>query len=476
MENATSGSLTGAARTLGVVLITLSASLLSLRYGFNFVQTVSMAVFTLVISAALFFWEHHLPVAFAGIAILLICGIMELPDMVAESKLDIILFLVAMMIIVGILKDLGLFSWIIITVITIPGMTARTFVIVACAIGAAMSCMADETTSIIFISALIFQVCDTLNLKPISFVIMAVMAINIGSAGTMLGNPVGILIGQNAVPPLSFNDFMIWSFPLMLVEFTAVMLFMLWNFRREIREMDVRIEERRRMGLALGPIVKVPYGRGLFVLVLLMSLLSLHTNIEDRLGLVRNTMLITTPLLIAGLLMLWRRGHIRKHVESDVEWMTLIFFMMLFVVAGALKRTQVTGHIADGFAAAFQDAPDLLLPAILGISAVGSAFIENIIFVAAFIPIVVKLDQTPLLWALLHGACLGGNITMIGSTANIAAVSLLEKRYWTRVDFLVWLKTGLMVGLLSFLVAWGGLALLAPHMPIRPPPPAAGRK
>jgi Na+/H+ antiporter NhaD/arsenite permease-like protein len=457
--------MTGLARTLSVFLITVGAALLSINYGFNFRQTVSVAVFILVISAALFFWEFHLPIAFAGISILMICGIMDMPSLVAESKLDIILFLVAMMIIVGILKDLGLFSWIIITVITIPGMTARMFVVIACAIGAAMSCMADETSSIVFISALIFQVCDTLNLRPVPFIVMAIMAINIGSAGTMLGNPIGILIGQNASPPLSFNDFMLWSFPLMLAEFAAVMFFMLWNFRREIREMETKLTERRNMGLSLGPIVKVPYGRGLLVLAVLMTLLSIHTVIEARLGLARNVMLITIPLLVAGLLMLWRRENIRKHVESDVDWMTLIFFMMLFVVAGTLRRTEATNIIADGFVATFRNTPSLMLPTIIGVTALGSAFIENIIFVAAFLPIVARLEQMPLFWALLHGACLGGNITMIGSTANIVAVSMLEKRYWTRMDFLVWLRTGLAVGVISCMVAWGGLALLSPYMP-----------
>ena len=466
MENAQpAGPAAGMARVLGVCLVTLGVILAASGFGFNFGQTVSAAVFVMVISAALFFWEHHLPIAFVGISILVLCGITDLEGLVLESKLDIILFLVAMMIIIGILKDLGLFSWIIITVIAIPGMTARMFVCIVCAIGAALSCMADETTSIVFISALIFQVCDTLSLKPVPFVIMAVMAINIGSAGTMLGNPVGILIGQNASPPLSFNDFMIWSFPLMLAEFLSVMLFMLWSFRREIREMDLRLEVRRSMGLALGPIVKVPFEKGLAVLSALMLFLSLHAVIEDRLGLQRNSVLLTAPLLAAGLLMLWRRAHIRKHVEHDVEWMTLVFFITLFVVAGALRQTRATDRIADALSAAFRDSPGLMLPAILGISALGSAFIENIIFVAAFMPIVTKLDQTPLLWALLHGACLGGNVTMIGSTANIAAVGLLEKRYWIKVDFLLWLKTGFMVGVLSCLVAWAGLTLLSPHMP-----------
>ena len=91
---------------------------------------------------------------------------------------------------------------------------------------------------------------------------------------------------------------------------------------------------------------------------------------------------------------------------------------------------------------AFGNRLSLLTPVIIGISAIGSAFVDNIVFVAAFMPIVDKLQQTPLLWALLHGTCLGGNITMIGSTANIVALGMLEKRYRTHVHFGEWLKVG----------------------------------
>ena len=149
------------------------------------------------------------------------------------------------------------------------------------------------------------------------------------------------------------------------------------------------------------------------------------------------------------------------------SWNTLIFFMMLFVVAGSLDHTGVTRRMAEGFAASFGDHPTVLISVVLGISAICSAFVENIIFVAAFLPVVVNLEEAPYLWALLHGACLGGNITIVGSTANLAALSMLEKRYWTRVNFFVWLRTGIVVGVLSCLVAWACLTVMAPHMPTK---------
>ncbi|MFH0910478.1 MAG: hypothetical protein V1918_03065, partial [Planctomycetota bacterium] len=90
----------------------------------------------------------------------------------------------------------------------------------------------------------------------------------------------------------------------------------------------------------------------------------------------------------------------------------------------------------------------------------GSAFVDNIVFVAAFIPVVQELGQSPLWWALLFGACFGGNITVIGSTANIVAIGMLEKRYRSQVRFVEWLKVGAVVGVLSSLFAWGAIALL----------------
>ncbi len=455
----------GIVRTVGMFAMAAVVAFLTHASSLTFEQVMSASVFTLIIMATLLFWNFRLAIAFLGIGCLMMLGVMDLPSLIAESKLDVILFLIGMMITVGVLKDLGLFTWIILTIISSKGMTAKRFVALSCVLGAIMACLVDEVTSIVFISALIFQVCDTLKLKPVPFIMMAVMATNIGSAGTMLGNPVGILIGQNASPPLSFADFMQWSFPLMCVEFVIVFFLLLWLFRRDIAAMDVKLLERRAMGMALGPIVRVPYARSLLILGLLVLLLALHSSMERWLSLPANTMLIMTPLILSGALMIWRHNHARKYIEHDVEWWTLMFFMMLFAVAGTLEHTKVTAALADGFAATFGDRLVVLVPVILALSAIGSAFVDNIVFVAAFMPVVTKLEATPLLWALLHGACLGGNITMIGSTANIVSLGMMEKRYRTGVNFFAWFKTGLLVGAVSCLVAWAGIVLLSPYMP-----------
>ena len=460
-----SGRLGGLARFLTLALVTLATALVARRFGYTMEQTASLATFVMLVAATALYWEFHLAFAFLGVSAILLLNILDLADLASETKLDVIIFLMGMMIIVGVLKDLGLFSWIITRILSMESMSAGKFTFVACISGAIMSCLVDEMASVVFAAALIFQVADALDVRPLPFIMMAVISINIGSAGTMLGNPVTILIGQNAHPPLAFNDFMIWSFPLMAAEFIVVMVVLFRVFRAQIREMNDKMAERRAAGLSLAPMVRVPHNRGLMVLGGLLVILILHKAIEKALGLQPNTMLITAPLLISGLLLVYRREHIHKYLAHDVDWGIIMFLMMLFMIAGALERTGATTRIAHTFAAAFGDSPAVLIPAVLGVSALGSAFVENIVFVAAFMPVVTTLEQTPLLWALLHGCCLGGNITMIGSTSNIVAVGMMEKRYWTKIHFMEWLKTGILVGVISCLVAWAGIALLAPHMP-----------
>jgi Na+/H+ antiporter NhaD/arsenite permease-like protein len=291
---------------------------------------------------------------------------------------------------------------------------------------------------------------------------MAVMATNIGSAGTMVGNPVGLLISHRA--GFTFEDFIIRAFPVMVACLvTAMGVLLLW-FRKEIRELSDRLDERRRQKLDLGPLVPVPYRRGLAIFVATVGVIAAHHRIEMLLGLEENTLLMTAPLAIAGLLMVWRRDRAKYYIGSEVDWWELLFFMMLFAKAGALEHTGVASRIANDFATTFRGSPSVLLPVILGISAVGSAFVDNVVFVAAFVPVVTELGATSLWWALLFGACLGGNVTMIGSAANIIAAGVLEKRHRQSIDFIQWLKVGIAVGVTTCIIAWVVLTLMAGHM------------
>jgi Na+/H+ antiporter NhaD/arsenite permease-like protein len=458
----------------GALSLLLSGGVALLAYNADYTlpQILSCAVFTMTVLATLLFWEFRLAVAFLGIATLFGCNVLTLDRFVESCELPVILFLAGMMVIVGALKELGFFSWIIELIVSRRRMTGLAFSLIVMVLSALLACAVDEVTSIVFVCALVFQVCDTLRVPPTPFLIMAVMATNIGSAGTMIGNPGGLLISHRA--GFTFEDFLVWAFPVMVACLvSAVGVLLLW-FRRDIRALSDALEERRKQKLDLGPLVKVPYHRGLVIFVVTLGVIAFHHRAESLLGLEQNTLLMTAPLAIAGVLMVWRRERAKHYIEVEVDWWELLYFMMLFAKAGALEHTGVAARIATDFASTFETVPELLLPVIIGVSAIGSAFVDNVVFVAAFVPVVRELSSTPLWWALLLGACLGGNVTLIGSAANIIAVGVLEKRHRRGIDFMEWLKVGVVVGLVTCLVAWIALSQMADRMPEHPAHPHDG--
>lgn len=432
-------------------------------------QATACAVFVAIIFGTLFFWGFRLAIAFLGLAVLIFTNSLNIPQFVSSSSLEVILFLVGMMVIVGALRDLGFFTWIVQLIVSMPRLTGWKFTAVTAVASALLACAVDEVTSIIFVSTLIFQVCDRLKLNPTPYILIAVLATNVGSAGTMMGNPVGIYIGNKG--GLTFGDFMIWSFPLMLAVLFATVALMLFCFRRQLREFDVRLKNRLDQGLSLAPVVDVPYKPGLVLITLTILAIASHHPLESFFGLAKNSVLLITPLICAGVVMILRQNRARYYIEQEVDWWTLLFFMLLFAVAGTLEYTHVDRVMAKYFSGVCGTEITALVPFIFTVSAVGSAFIDNVIFVAAFCPVIEQLSSSvkdlPLWWALLLGACFGGNITMIGSTANIVALGMLEKRSGVNITFFYWLKIGLLSTVVAGVIGIAGLLLLEPLMPDR---------
>ncbi len=460
-------------RLLALVGGSAAVAVAGLRVGLDAPQAIACAVFLAIILGTLFFWSFRLSIAFLGLTLLIFTRSMSVPHFVEAAALPVILFLVGMMIVVGALRDLGFFTWVVQGILSIPRITGRKFMVVTAVASALLACAVDEVTSIIFIAALVFQVCGRLKLNPTPYIVMCVLCTNVGSAGTMMGNPVGIFIGTQA--GLTFHDFIVWAFPVMLVALAATVgLTLLW-FRRDLDEFDRRLRDRMDRHLSLVPRIAVPYRRGLLVLGLTLLLIASHHALETALGLERNSVLLVAPLACAGVIMIWKRDRARHYVEREVDWWTLLFFMLLFAVAGTLEYTGVTVLAAERFAAVFGSHPRMLVPAVLVVSALGSAFVDNVVFVAAFSPVVAELGHSvpamPLWWALLFGACFGGNITLIGSTANIVALGMLERQARVHVTFGAWVRIGALSAAVACAIAALLLLVLSPWMPAMAPAP-----
>lgn len=453
-------------KLLLIIGISLGIGWLSRGIGFSFHQSLSVAILSSSILGTLFFWSSRLTFAFLGTSVLLITRTIDIENVIKFSSLEVILFLIGMMVLVGQLKDSGVFAWIVSLILRVKNLTANKFLLFICMISALLACAVDEVTSIIFVVAAIFEICDYFEVDPTPFLIMSILSTNIGSSGTVLGNPIGILIASKS--GLTFEDFILRAFPLMLVCLFAVMAIFRFWYRRQLAELNTRIREFGDNEM-LVKLISVPPERelkvSLAIFAVTLVLISLHHRLELLLGLEANTILLTMPLISSGLVMAWKWKKARDFIEKDVEWWTLLFFMLLFAQAGTLKYTGATDVIARNLAGLANNSHAALTGIILWISAIGSSILDNVVLVAAFIPVIqsftgLSANLKPLWWALLFGGCLGGNITIVGSTANIVALGILEKEKQIHVSFFRWLGIGLLTGTVTTTIVWIALTFL----------------
>lgn len=434
--------------------------------GMNAQQSLSIGIFSASILGTLFFWDFRLSFAFIGTSILLLTKTIDLEHVIEFSSLEVILFLVGMMVIIGLLKDSGVFAWIVSLILRIPKLTGKKFIFLILFLSSLLAGMVDEVTSIIFIVAAILEICDYFEVDPVPFVIVSVMATNIGSAATVLGNPIGILIASKS--GLTFEDFLLKALPLSaLCLLTIIPIFLFW-YRKSIKIFSEQVEKFGANDILI-KLISVPAEKNLkislWIFGTMLVFISLHHRIEVALGLPANTVLLVVPLIASGLVMIWKHHRARKFIEKDVEWWTLLFFLLLFIQAGTLKYTGATVFIAKHMIEATGNNLNFLISSVLWVSTIGSSILDNVVLVAAFIPVVqgfqnLNLNLQPLWWALLFGGCLGGNITLIGSTANIVAIGILEKDKRIKISFLTWFWIGLAVGLATTLVVMAALIFL----------------
>jgi Na+/H+ antiporter NhaD/arsenite permease-like protein len=200
----------------------------------------------------------------------------------------------------------------------------------------------------------------------------------------------------------------------------------------------------------------------IFVAVIIS--LVLDHRLELWFGLEPNTLLFATPILGAGIVMLWRRNEAREYIQRDVDWWTLVFFMFLFAKAGCLQYVGLTDRIADSMlnlaGRANAQIPIVLM---LWISGFLSAIADNVVVVAGLIPVAqtlsIKLGTSAPWWALLFGGCYGGNMTMIGSTANIVALGIVERKTGHLITLGYWIRIGLLASLIPMAIGMGALLI-----------------
>lgn len=433
----------------------------------NSAQTLSATIFMATVIGTLMFWKLRVAIAFLGVVVLLLTGTIDLPHAIKHMSLDVIVFLIGMMVIMALLRRSGLFRWLLGKGLQLSGFAPHRLMFIILLLAAVMAAAVDEVTSILFVTALVLDLSAYFKVNPVKYVISVVLATNIGSSWTVLGNPIGILIALRS--GLTFEDFMKTAFPIGIASLLALtVIVMIWQ-RKDLRLLKDRVKARAGQGdmnivqelagigdkrLFLGSVI-------LFTSVIIV--LALHYRLEVWFGLEKNTLLVATSIAGAGIVMLWRRGEAHNFIQDEVEWGVLVFFMFLFAKAGTLEYVGISDVIATlMLKVAGGENASILTAVTLVFSGVASGAMDNVVVVAAFIPTLGSLTErlgTPVLWwALLFGGCYGGNMTMVGSTANIVALGMLERRVGHHMRFSYWIKIGLLGSLVPMAV--GVVALL----------------
>jgi len=456
-------------RVLAYIVLVGCVALGALWLGWNGAQVLATGVFAGFIIGTLLFWKFRLAFAMAGTTALLATGVLDIPHLIEFASLDVILFLVAMMIVIGFMEERRFFEVVVETALGYLDRRAWLLLTALMALAAVSAALVDEVTSILFMSAVTLQITRHFRLNPVPYVMMVVFATNIGSSATVVGNPIGVMIALRG--GLTFGDFLRWATPISILALSVAIPLSLWWFRSEVRSLDHALQAQRPQEHAVEAERITPGDLWVCLLLFLGTVggLILHSPLETWMGLPKNTMLLGVSCGGAAIALFVQRANARELVERRVDWWTLTFFLLLFASAGTLRYVGVTREIAGGMTAMTADREGWLLFGLTWGSGVLSAVMDNVLAVATLIPVLEDLQglgvfTRPLWWGLLFGGTLFGNLTMIGSTANIVALGILERDEGIHVRFGQWLAPGAAVAIPTLALATLLLYLQLPLM------------
>lgn len=459
-------------RQLAYPIILLGVASSMYVAGLEIMQVATVTIFSSLIAGALLFWRMRLAFALAGIAALMALGLLDTRSLIDFASIDLILFLVGMMIVVGYLEAKGFFSYLLEKITARVGNNPYKLILVLMLMSGLFAALVDEVTSILFMTATVLHLGAKFRVSVIPLVIMTVFATNIGSSATVVGNPVGVLIAFRA--GLTFMDFLQWATPISIIALFVTILLCMKYFSKDIRQLGVAMRVQSTEPTNYGENMDRPKQTS-YKLTWLLFLgtivgLVLHSQVEELLGLEKNVMLLGTAFSAASVAVFLEHKRARELVERSVHWWTLSFFIFLFAAVGSLKIMGITKLLTNGIFAISGGDETLLFIFFTVIVGFLSALMDNILAVAAFIPVVEDMASLgvynyPLWWAMLFAATFFGNLTFIGSTANIIALGMLERERRAEITMKIWLKPGALVSIVTLFLAMLLISLQIPLMP-----------
>jgi Na+/H+ antiporter NhaD/arsenite permease-like protein len=388
---------------------------------------------------------HKTIVALGGAVAMLLLGLVTQEQAFQSVDWNVIFLLASMMIIAHSLQGTGLFEWVAIKLVKLAKAQPLRVLLYLSLFGAFASAFLDNVTTVVLLTPLILYVTRLLQVSAMPYLLSLIMASNIGGTATLIGDPPNIIVGSAA--GLDFGAFLLNLGPVALLILGVYLVTVTLLFKKDLQ---VSQETRQKiMQISDSGIIKDRR-----MLVISVSVLSL-TILGFLVHSIFHYEAATIALAGAVLVLLIGRSDVHR-VLSEIEWATLLFFVGLFIVVEGVIEVGFVDIAARGllnFTGGNLESTTLLL---LWLSGIASGIVDNIPYTATMVPIVQELGNSmpvqPLWWALALGACLGGNATVVGASANVIVASMSEKAGY-KITFMGFLKYGLLITLESLVIA-----------------------
>ncbi|MDD3364848.1 MAG: ArsB/NhaD family transporter [Syntrophomonas sp.] len=390
---------------------------------------------------------HRTIIALFGAALLLVLGVLVQHEAISYIDFNTIGLLTGMMIIVGITRKSGIFEYMAIKAAHRSGGEPIKILIALSIVTAVASALLDNVTTVLLIVPVTISICKALEINPVPFFITEIMASNIGGTATLIGDPPNIMIGSAA--NYGFMDFVYNLTPVVIVIFIVTVLILKYMYKDQLQA----TEENKATIRAMNPSDFIKDTIILKKSLIVIGMVIIGFVLHKTLGLESATI----ALAGAALLLLITRED-PEEILHTVEWSTLFFFIGLFILVGGLEKVGIIESMAREAVALTNGNVTATTILVLWFSAIASAFIDNIPFVATFIPLIKEMGVIsnmsidPLWWALSLGACLGGNGTIVGASANVI-VSGMSERQGHPISFWSYMKVAFPLMLLSIAIS-----------------------
>ena len=417
---------------------------------------IPIVVFVIVYAVISLELVNKAVAALLGVMVILSLHVISEHQAVEFIDFETIMLLLGMMSIVAILRKSGFFTILSVKIAELTKGSPLKILILFSIVTAVLSAFLDNVTTVLIIVPIVIELTRGMGLDPKIYVISQAVISNIGGTATLIGDPPNIIIGSKV--GLTFNQFIFNLAPPVIICF-AVGLFYIWAAnRKKFKPIDTDLGKLFSVQLLLEKI-RYDFLSTKFDKVFLIK--SLSCLIITILLFVTQTITKLSPgvvaLLMAMVLFVITRVDV-EHMLEEIEWSTLLFFAGLFILVGVLEEKGVIEWIAHNIFLRVGDNPYVIVLMVLWVSGIVSGFLDNIPFTITMIPIVrLILETTPiphniLWWALALGACLGGNFTMIGASANIVTVGM-AKRFRVDISFLDFMKFSAVITVITLILS-----------------------